>query len=134
MATLAPADVFKVWAVDNVVYGPVDPSTLIQWAEENRVHSDTWVHTESKNSWLRARDLTWLSEHLHTGAGSGTGAGSQEPLARGPKEELVSPDELRQFSVFAALSNDDLSRFTEFAELVNVRAEEVILRKGAPCD
>lgn len=133
MATLEQ-DVFKIWAVDNMVYGPVDPSTLIQWAEESRVQADTWVHTQSKNSWLRAGDLAWLTKYFPTGAGAEVGIGSRGRSASGSGSEVVSQDELRQFALFSGLSNNDLCQFARFAELVEVPAGELILRKGAPCD
>ena len=34
---------FKIWGVDQVVYGPVDLPTLVAWVQDDRVTADTWL-------------------------------------------------------------------------------------------
>jgi hypothetical protein len=48
---------YKVWAVDNVVYGPVDFGTLEAWVQDERVAEDTWIYQISKDIWFKASDF-----------------------------------------------------------------------------
>ena len=41
---------YKVWASDNVVYGPVVLETLLEWVADGRVTPDTWVFSQEVNS------------------------------------------------------------------------------------
>ena len=41
---------YKVWASDNVVYGPVVLGTLLEWVADGRVTPDTWVFSQEVNS------------------------------------------------------------------------------------
>ena len=34
---------FCIWGADNVVYGPVDLPTLVDWVQEERVTANTWI-------------------------------------------------------------------------------------------
>jgi len=49
--------VFKVWSSDDLIYGPVDLPTIIQWLQERRILSDTWIHSESANDWVPAGQM-----------------------------------------------------------------------------
>ena len=54
-------ELYKVWAHDNQVYGPIDLALLIQWVEESRVFRDSWVHLQSRNEWRMAKKTNDLS-------------------------------------------------------------------------
>ena len=43
---------FKIWGVDNVVYGPVDLTVLVDWVREERVVARTWIHVGPEDRWL----------------------------------------------------------------------------------
>lgn len=121
-------DGYKVWAVDNVVYGPMSVATLIQWAEQQRVLADTWVYDPEDNDWHQAEQLASLRGHL---------SGDRETpadLRWQVGNEAVLRDELRQFSLFAGLSDDDLKEFLTFADLCYAPPEELIVRRGDPGD
>src|SRR6266700_1219710 len=45
---------FKIWAFDNVVYGPVELPTLIGWVKDERVTAKTWVFSEKDDCWQKA--------------------------------------------------------------------------------
>ena len=55
---------YKVWASDNVVYGPVLLETLLEWVADGRVLSDTWVFSQEVNSWKPAKSLPPLGDAL----------------------------------------------------------------------
>src|SRR6267378_2226570 len=42
---------FKIIGADNVVYGPVELPTLVDWLEEERVTPETWVFSERDDAW-----------------------------------------------------------------------------------
>ena len=37
---------YKIWASDNVVYGPVLLEALLEWVADGRVLADTWVFSQ----------------------------------------------------------------------------------------
>src|SRR5437867_1765887 len=102
-------DLFKVWAMDNIIYGPIDFATLRQWVAENRVLPETWVHSQCDNAWRQARQIATLRDALQTANGT-----ADLPCAAG---SAIAPEELRQFSVFSGLSNELIEQFIRFTEL-----------------
>ena len=120
-------DLFKVWATDGMVYGPVDLPVLIQWVREGRVQGDTWVHSPSDNAWQQAREVGLLTEHF-----------DQTDVGNALIERLQADDaaveELRQFSVFAGLSNEELDQFIHFGEICLAQPGELIIKRGDPGD
>jgi hypothetical protein len=115
---------YKVWAVDNMVYGPIELQTLVEWVQEGRVTPQTWVHTASRNCWVRAKDFPSLREHFPDAADT----------AYIPRYGAVTAEELRKFPVFARLSLHDLQQFLRFGKLQEFAPGDYVLEKGAPCD
>lgn len=115
---------YKVWACDNMVYGPIELATLIHWVQEGRVTPKTWVHTESGNCWVRAKDFPALREHFS----------DLVDTVYIPRYGAIKPEELRKFPVFAALSFRDLQQFLRFGKLQEHAPGDLVLEKGAPCD
>ena len=103
MNTEDSQDSFKVWATDNLIYGPIPLDTLIQWADENRVLTDTWVHSQVDNVWRLAREIAPLRRHFAPGVDT---AFLQAQIEA---SHAVRPEELRRFSLFSSLSNDERS-------------------------
>src|SRR5881296_1082041 len=98
MQPLESVETYKVWAVDNMVYGPIELATLVDWVQQGRVLPDTWVHVDAQSSWWRAKDLHALREHF---------AGVTDTVYI-PRLGVVRPEELRQFPLFSGLSHDDV--------------------------
>jgi len=121
---LQEVESYKVWAGDNMVYGPIELQTLIAWVQEGRVTPQTWVHTASRNCWVRAKDFPSLREHFLDAADT------VYILPRG----AITAEELRRFPVFARLSLRDLQQFLRFGKLHEARPGEYVVEKGAPCD
>ncbi len=119
---------YKVWAADNLVYGPVDLMTLIQWVEDQRVVSGTWLHTEQENTWRQAKDIPELYQFFHTG---NTTTFFKKKSDAG---NAYTADEVRQFKIFNALSNAQLDQFFRFCEYVECAPGEVLIKKGDPGD
>src|SRR2546421_8959128 len=51
---------FKIIAVDNVVYGPVELPMLVDWVKEERVTPETWVFSERDDAWRKAAEVSEL--------------------------------------------------------------------------
>ena len=51
---------FKIWAVDNQVYGPVELPVLVGWVKEERVTADTWIFSERDDAWQKAAKVPEL--------------------------------------------------------------------------
>ena len=115
---------YKLWAVDNMVYGPIELQTLVEWVQEGRVTPQTWVHTASRNCWVRAKDFPSLREHFPDAADT----------VYIPRYGAVTAEELRKFPVFARLSLHDLQQFLRFSKLQEFTPSDYVLEKGAPCD
>lgn len=119
---------YKVWAADNMIYGPVNVDTLIQWAQEERVLADTWIHSALENEWRTAKKIEPLRPYF-----------SDVPQTAffersSPSDGVIGPEELRQFSVFASVSNHELEQFIRFGELRHVQPDEQVIKKGEPGD
>jgi CRP-like cAMP-binding protein len=129
MSQLALSNTYKVWAADDMIYGPVELTTLIQWVQERRVLADTWLHSHKDRSWRQAGDFETLRPHFYT---------AQEDTAFRLREEAegnqLAADELRPFGIFASLSNEQLETFAGFGEICRYRPGEIILKKGDPGD
>jgi hypothetical protein len=48
---------FRIWGADNLVYGPVELPTLMDWIRAERVLADTWVFLEESESWRKASSI-----------------------------------------------------------------------------
>src|SRR6478752_1166044 len=65
------------------------------------VMTDTWIHSERANAWYHASEIDALRPHLNIGL----------PVVRPVHGGVIQPEELRQFSVFAGMSNELLDQF-----------------------
>jgi hypothetical protein len=113
---------YKVWAVDNMVYGPIELQRLVEWVQEGRVTPQTWVHT--RNCWVRAKDFPSLREHFPDAGGT----------VYIPRHGAITAEELRKFPVFARLSQRDLQQFLHFGQLQEAGPGDYVVEKGSPCD
>ena len=123
---------FKIWAVDNVVYGPVDLPTLVGWVKEERVTADTWIHIHESDEWRKAERVPELQMFFRTKADSpmaGRAAAPEKPAAGG-----IKPTALRRLKIFAGMGDVQLERFFEFMELQPVRQWVEIVKQGSPGD
>ena len=119
-------ELFRVWAEDNLVYGPIGVSDLIRWAQENRVLAGTWVYLQTANAWRPAREIEPLRGML------AAQEAAAEPVFAA--NDAVGPGELRPFSIFAGVTEEELERFIGFGELRVAGSGEVFLKQGDPGD
>jgi CRP-like cAMP-binding protein len=117
--------VFKVWSSDDLIYGPVDLATLVQWVQERRVLRDTWVHSQAANDWVAAGDMEELRSHFEA-----QDSQPQVDEAATAPEARASVEDLRSFERFAPYSYDELKRFLDYCDLVTAQKGELIIKKG----
>jgi hypothetical protein len=117
--------VFKVLSSDNLIYGPVNLATLVQWVRERRVQPETWVHWETTNDWVAAGAIDALRSEFEA-----TSKVVEATPSAGVASPTISLDELRGFERFAPYSNEDLAILLTFCETVTAAKGELIIRKG----
>lgn len=124
MQTTEAASGYKIWAVDGVVYGPVDRATLIHWIQDDRVLADTWIFVEGRDAWTKAAQLEELAAAFRTKAGATTP----------PRVLGFSIGALRRIKILGGLSDHQIERFAQLMEERNVKQWEKIFTQGSPGD
>src|SRR5262245_27036139 len=120
---------FKIWAVDNVVYGPVELPVLIDWVKDERVTASTWVFSEKDDSWSRAKGIAELQMFFQPRQGSRSapaGPGASPDSAVG----ALKPGSLRRVKIFADFTDPQLERFIQFMEIQRVRQWTEVVKQG----
>ncbi|MEN9575149.1 MAG: cyclic receptor protein [Verrucomicrobiota bacterium] len=121
----APQEVgFKIWAVDDVVYGPVDLLTLVDWVKDERVLVDTWVFATHENKWSPAGQMKELRA-VFTAVQPGGSAAAPAPLIAG-----IKPGALRRVKILCEMNDQQLGRFAQFMEVVNARQFHTVVTQG----
>ena len=121
MASEADSTGFKVWAVDNVVYGPVELPELVGWVQDKRVTANTWIFSEKDDCWNKAAHTPELQMFFHRKPASNAAS-----AAGG----AVPPAALRRVKILADMSDEDLARFLTFMEVHTARQWSPIVQQG----
>lgn len=122
---------FKIWAVDNVVYGPVELPMLVSWVKEDRVTAETWIYSEVHDTWNKAERVPELQMFFRDRTGSGGGHGNETAFIRAIG---LKPGALRRVKIFAAMDDSQLERFLKYMEVAPVRQFAEIVKQGEPGD
>lgn len=124
-----PQDVgYKIWAVDDVVYGSVDMPTLVEWVRDERVLAETWVFACHENKWSQAGQIKELRAVFHA-IQPGGAAVAPAPLIAG-----IRPGALRRVKILGEMTDQQLGRFAQFMEVENARQFHTIVKQGDPGD
>ncbi len=111
---------FKIWGVDNIVYGPVELPTLVEWVKDRRVTADTWVHTDTDDTWRKAAHMDELQMFF----------GKRPTLTDQPLEQAgITPAILRRVKAFSSFSDEQLARFLDFMEIQQVAPFTHVVRQ-----
>jgi CRP-like cAMP-binding protein len=121
----SPDAVFKVLSSDNLIYGPIDLATLVQWVRERRVRRESWVYWETAKNWVAAGAITALQPEFD----ALPAVAEAEPSAE-VALPAITVDELRGFERFAPYSNEDLALLLTFCDLVTAAKGDLIIKKG----
>lgn len=123
---------FKIWAVDNVVYGPVELPLLVSWVREERVTRDTWVFAEAADIWRKACQVPELQMFFKSGASAVTGMPATETQFM--KAAGLKPGTLRRVKIFAGMDDAQLERFIQYMEVARSKQFADVVRQGEPGD
>ena len=115
---------YRVWAMDDVVYGPVTPDILRDWVRDERILPETWIFCEATRQWNAAREINELRVLF----------GLEDEVNGGDEAQAIRPAVLRRIRAFGELSDDDLSAIGRLGELVQVGAFQTLMRAGTPSD
>ncbi len=124
---------FKIWAVDNVVYGPVELPTLVTWVKDQRVTAATWIYSEQADAWLKATavpELKMFFQPKGTSAAPGAQAKAGKDVSEDTAMYAVRPGTLRRVKIFADLQDAQLQRFVQFMEVMRSRQFTEIVKQG----
>lgn len=125
----APQEVgYKIWAVDDVVYGPVDMPTLVEWIKDERVVADTWVFVIHEGKWVKAGQMPEMRT-VFNAVLPGSIPNAPAPLIAG-----IKPGALRRVKILGEMSDQQLGRFAQFMEVENARQFHTIVKQGDPGD
>jgi Cyclic nucleotide-binding domain len=119
---------FKVLSSDNLIYGPIDAATLVQWVKERRIERDTWILLEPQNEWAGAGTLDFLVPDFNLVA-TGQHSHIQPRNSAG-----VTVAELRGFERFQPYSNQELEVLVDFCDVVEAAKGDLIIKKGDMSD
>ncbi len=120
---------FKIWGVDNVVYGPVELPMLVAWVKEERVTADTWVYSEQDDAWKKAPEVSELQMFFR----NRTAVPGAAPVMQAPADGAAArlrPGALRRVKIFAEFSDEQLGRMIQFMEVQPVRQWAEIVKQG----
>jgi hypothetical protein len=129
MTEKTPEPAYKIWAVDDVVYGPVELTTLVDWVGDERVVAGTWVFSLASETWSRANELPELKMFFGESAPAAT-----EPKDRTPLVPGIRPGTLRRVKIFASMTDQQLGRFAQLMQVESVPAFREIVKRGGPGD
>lgn len=107
---------FKVWALDDVVYGPVEAEVLVGWVRDERILPDTWIYNVVSRRWHPAAELPQLRELFG--------------VPPTPGDHCVRPAVLRRIRVLGDLDDEQLACFARIGQLVSHSAFTTIMKLG----
>ena len=117
---------FKVWGVDNMVYGPVELPTLIEWVKDERVTPNTWIYSETDEQWRKAPKVPEISLFFR----QRTAAVSATEAASGSEAAQFTTGALRRVKIFSEFDDQQLTRFIAFMEVLRLQQWTEIVKQG----
>lgn len=125
MTPKSDAREYRVWAMDDSVYGPVVAAVLRDWVRDERILSESWIFCETTRRWLQAGQMEELRALFGCDPASPGVADENAPL---------KPAVLRRVRAFGELSDDDLAAVVRVGEVVRFPAFQTIMRANTPSD
>jgi CRP-like cAMP-binding protein len=130
---MTSADIYQIWGIDDIIYGPVDLNNLIQWVKEERVNASTWVHVKPQDMWVKAGQIGEIQGIFQEIEARNVAIAN--PVTRTPLSYAdLKPGELRRIKVLSNLSDDQLTRLKHYITLQPVLPWSVVVKEGDPGD
>lgn len=117
---------YKVLALDDVCYGPVDLISLEQWVKDERVVADSWVFCLTDRRWLMASQIPELGE-LFDSPNDPEAAPDEDP---DNTKATIRPGTLRRMRVLSDLTDEQLAKVIEIGEIVRHPPFTPIMKVG----
>jgi CRP-like cAMP-binding protein len=121
---------FKIWGVDNVVYGPVELPMLVEWVKEERVTSDTWVYSEQADAWHKAPNVPELRMFFRNKPAAAAPGSVLQPHEAAGAPAKLRPGSVRRVKILAEFTDEQLERLIHFMEVQPVRQWAEIVKQG----
>ena len=118
---------YRIWATDNVVYGPVELPTLVDWVRDARVTAGTWVFSEAQSRWSKAEALPELGLFFRRQTPAAAQAAQAASAAALKGLELGL---LRRVKLLASFTDEQLARLVQSLEVLPVSQWAVVVRQG----
>jgi Cyclic nucleotide-binding domain len=112
---------YFIWGVDQVVYGPVELPTVIDWIKDERVLPETWIYVSRDVAWKQAPEIPELQMFFRPKSGTASPDSPDPP---------IKPGVLRRVKILACLDDAQLTRFARFMELEPVKQWAVVVKQG----
>ena len=122
---------YKVWAADDVVYGPVSHATVLEWIDELRILPGMWLYPTDTCHWAKAKELPELTEHF---AGAVPTSEEPDPPKHSPLIADVPLGSLRSVELLKTMDDQQLGRFAQFMEVAKVEKFDAVVAEGDPGD
>ena len=107
---------YKVWAVDDVVYGPVSLQTVLNWVKDQRIVSGMWLYPMDTKQWTKAANLSELIDAFEAASD-----GQETEFAdTGPLVVDLPLNALRQVKILDSMNEQQLGRFVQFLSLIHI--------------
>jgi cAMP-binding proteins - catabolite gene activator and regulatory subunit of cAMP-dependent protein kinases len=123
---------YRIWAIDDVIYGPVDLSILRGWVQEERITPQTWIFDQEKDCWYKAEMMPELQVCFQAKADPGATHSTMSDSA--PLVPGIKPGMLRRVKIFAGMTDQELGRFVQFMEVLQIRQWTEIVKQGSHGD
>jgi len=123
---------YKIWAADNVVYGPVELPTLVAWVKDERVLAETWIFDGENDRWCKASRMPELQVFFPKKSAAHAAATAEQPTWVFRKK--VTPGMLRRVKALSDMTDSQLERFVQFMQMEEVRQWTQIVKQGETDD
>jgi hypothetical protein len=124
---------YRIWGVDNVIYGPVELPVLVNWIQDERVTAQTWVFCEQEGVWQKAAAVPELHMFFREPSAATANSG-RSPDAFSPLVPGIKPGALRRVKILADMTDQQLGRFAQVMEVQSVRQFAEIVKQGTTGD
>ncbi len=130
MTATAGDPTYKVWAADDVVYGPVPHAVVLEWIAEQRIVAGMWLYPMEQRKWVKAGDLAELQRAL----ADALAAGLATPSAASPLVQGVPAGALRKVALLSSMNDQQLGRFAQFMTVAKVAKFDAVVSQGETGD
>jgi CRP-like cAMP-binding protein len=113
---MEPQTSYFIWGIDDSPYGPVELPLLLEWINDGRVLTDTWVFERTSSNWGKASQFPELQQHFNQ--------------ARQAAPSPLTPGLLRRIKILSNLKDAQLAHLSDFMETQEAPQHAVVFHQG----